>query len=286
MQNLKERAQRSYHLYRFAAAAGIAVAIAAVCASPSFADESVTTTSVAPSGYVQTTVSSASTGIDYSILADQDMDHFAIMRAKAYGLNDSQVAQCAKLAHLAWVPMREVVSKVEDGRTIANLCLDYGVPVDRVMDSQDWQNRISDYMTAYANTGLGEIRHGPMQPVVSSYSTNTMGLGPAITPNGTTITPSGTAVTPNGTTITPNGTTVTPNGTTITPNGTTVTPGGTTITPGGTTVTPDGTATTPGGTTVTPNGTATTPGGTSVAPDGTTTTPSGTTVAPNGTTTP
>jgi len=297
MQNLKERDLRSHHLSRIIAIAGLTVAMIVVCTDPSFAKHhdknnatatttSEVTTSVAPNGVVQTTVSTSSTVIDYRILADQDLDHFAIMRAKAYGLTDTQVAQAAKLAHLAWVPMGEVLDKIEDGRTIAGLAIDYGVPFDRVLDASDWQDRINDYETAYANTGMGALKNGTMQPVVSSYSTNTMGLGPAITPNGTTITPSGTAVTPNGTTITPNGTTVTPNGTTITPNGTTVTPGGTTITPSGTTVDPNGTTTTPSGTTVAPNGTTTTPGGTTVAPDGTTTTPSGTTVAPNGTTTP
>jgi hypothetical protein len=278
MQYLKERAALSIQLCRFTAVAGCAVAIAAVCVSPSFAQysnapatESETTTTVAPNGVVQTTVSTSSTGVDYRILADPDMDHFAIMRAKAYGLTDSQIAQTAKLAHLAWVPMSEVLDKVEDGRTIASLAIDYGVPLDRVMDSSDWQDRINDYLTAYSNTGLGAIRHGTMQPTVQSYSSNSgaMGIGPAITPGGTTIAPSGAAVMPNGTTVAPNGATVEPNGATVAPNGTTVTPNGATVAPNGTIVTPGGTTTAPNGTTVSPGGTTTAPNGTTVPPSGT-----------------
>jgi hypothetical protein len=299
MQILKERALRSYHICRFVAIAGFAVAMTALCASPSFAKHhnnnnnattttaSEVTTSVAANGIEQTTVSTASTGVDYRILADQDLDHFAIERGKAYGLTDAQIAQVAKLSHIAMEPMSRVMSRVEDGETIANLCLEYGVPINTVMDSSEWQDRISEYMTAYDNTGEGALRHGYTEPVVSSYTTTApagLGVGPAIMPNGTTIAPSGTAVTPNGTTIAPNGTTVEPNGATVAPNGTTVTPNGATVAPNGTTVEPNGTTTAPNGTTVSPGGDTTAPNGTTVSPGGTTTTPSGTTVAPNGST--
>jgi hypothetical protein len=266
MQNLKERVVRSYRLCRFVSIAGSAVAIAAVCAAPSFAAPrygAISTTASQASSMItssavgQTTVASSSMGIDYRALADPDMDHFAIKRAQAYGLTDDQIAEIAKIAHLAWAPMGEVLNKVENGRTITSVAIEYGVNLDELRDCSDWKARISDYMTAYSNTGYGAMRNAP--PTVASYS---MGTGAAIMPNGTAVAPNGTAVTPNGTTITPNGTTVTPNGTTITPNGTTVTPNGTTITPGGTTVAPDGTTTTPSGTTVAPDGTTTTPSGT------------------------
>jgi hypothetical protein len=283
MQILKESALRSYHICRFVTIAGCAVAMTAVCASPSFAKHhnnnnaapataTEVTTTVGPNGAMQTTVSTASTGIDYRILADPDMDHFAIERAKSYGLTDAQVAQCAKLAHYAMVPMSRVVSQVEDGQTIPNLAIRYGVSLDTVLDASDWQDRINNYMTAWDNTGMGALRHGYAQPVVSSYTTTApaMPIGPAIMPNGTTIAPSGTAVMPNGTTIAPNGTTVEPNGATVAPNGTTVTPNGATVAPNGTTVEPNGTTTAPNGTTVEPNGTTTTPSGTTVSPSGTT----------------
>jgi hypothetical protein len=268
MQYLKERSMRSYHLCRFGAVAAIAVAIAAASAAPSFAkhhnnnNKATTTetsevTTVGANGMVQTTVSTASTGIDYRILADPDIDHFAIMRAHAYGMTDSQIAQAAKLAHYAMVPMSDVLDKIEDGRTIASLAIDYGVPLNTVMDCSDWQDRISDYMTAYKNTGRGALRNGPAMPTVSSYTTNSNGIdvGPAVMPNGTTIAPNGTTVEPNGATVAPNGTTVTPNGSTVAPNGTVVAPNGTTTAPNGTTVSPGGTTTTPSGTTVAPNGT-------------------------------
>jgi hypothetical protein len=277
----------------------MAVAITALCASPSFAKhhnnnnatstETSEVTTVSSNGVTQTTVSTASTGIDYRILADPDIDHFAIQRAKAYGMTDAQIAQSAKLAHVAMIPMSDVLDRIEDGRTIASLAIDYGVPFSTVMDCSDWQDRISDYMTAYDNTGRGALRNGPAMPTVSSYTTNSngIGVGPAVMPNGTTIAPNGTTVEPNGATVAPNGTTVTPNGATVAPNGTVVTPNGTTTAPNGTTVTPDsGTTTAPNGTTVSPGGTTTAPNGTTVSPNGTTTTPSGTTIAPNGTTNP
>jgi hypothetical protein len=274
MQILKERALRSYHICRFVAIAGFAVAITAVCASPSFAkhhnnDNDATpttaaevTTSVGPNGTIQTTVSTASTAIDYRILADQDLDYFAIQRARAFGMTDSQIAQAAKLAHYAMEPMGHVISQIEDGQTIANLAIQYGVSLNTVMDSSDWQDRINDYVTAYDNTGEGALKHRYTEPVVSSYTTTTptMPIGSAaVTPNGTTIAPNGTTVTPNGTTFAPNGATVTPNGATVAPNGTTVEPNGTTTAPNGTTVSPGGTTTAPNGTTISPGGSTTSP---------------------------
>jgi hypothetical protein len=171
--------------------------------------------------------------IDYRVLADPDLSYFSIQRAHAYGMNDEQIAQAAKLAHYAEVPMSQVLNLVEDGRTMTDLAIMYGVNLDYLANTSDWQDRIHDYMVAYHNTGMGALRNGPMEPTVASYSST--GFGPAITPNGTTISPNGTTVMPNGTTVAPNGTTVTPDSTTTAPNGTTVTPNGTTVAPDGTT---------------------------------------------------
>ena len=300
----------------------------ALCASPSYAKHhhdnnpnntaTETTTTVNPNGDVQTTVTTASVGIDYSVLADPDLSYFDIRRAQAYGMTDMQIAQCAKLSHYGMVPMDRVLDQIENGRTMADIAVEYGVSLDNLADASDWQDRVHDYMDAWRHTGYGALRNGPPPASVATYSTNTgqfdnntiapVPSGSTITPNGTMVTPNGTTVAPNGTTVEPNGTTTAPNGTMVTPNGTTVAPNGTTVAPNGdtspgaeaapgvqttpdtsgtdngTTVTPNGATIAPNGTTVGPNGDTTAPNGTMVSPNGTTTAPNGTTVTPNGTT--
>ncbi|HEX5324620.1 MAG TPA: hypothetical protein VFW40_12595, partial [Capsulimonadaceae bacterium] len=249
MLNIKECTPRSFRIDRVATVAAIAAAaFIAVAATPSFAQ---TTTSMGPGGI--STVTSSVVEPNYRVLADQDLDYFAIKRAQAYGMNDTQIAEAAKLAHYGMVPMNQVLSQIECGKTMAGLAMSYGVSLNDLNDTTDWQNRISDYMTAYRSSGLGALRNYSRTTVTSYSSTgamyNNMNTAPAVTtPDGSTVSPNGTTVTPNGTTVAPNGTTVTPNGTTITPNGTTVEPNGTTAAPNGTTVTPNGTTITPSGT--------------------------------------
>jgi len=245
-----------------ASIAALAALLTAACATPSFARShnpnntaTETTMSVTPNGDMQTTTTVASSGIDYRILGDPDFNYFQIRRAQAYGLSDWQIAQAAKLAHYAWVPMEEVVRQIENGSTMANLCIWYGVSMDDVMNASAWNDRLHNYMDAYRHTGEGALRNGPPMENVATYSSTTsLGGTTVTTPNGTTITtPSNAIITPDsGMLNTPGGTTVT------TPSGTTVTTpdssGGATITTpnGTTTTTPNGTTvTTPDGTTVT-----------------------------------
>jgi hypothetical protein len=304
MLKFKESTPRSFRIDRAVAVAAMAATLTAVCAAPSFARHhhnnnaatsntaTETTTSVSPSGAVQTTVSTASVGINYRILSDQDLSYFAIKRAQAYGMSDAQIAQAAKLAHYAMVPMNEVLNRVETGCTIADLAMEYGVPLDTVLDSSDWQTRINDYMVAYNNTGWGALRNGPTMASVASYSSatpgmnNGMGSGPVISGSSSSTTmennSSTTIVTPNAggtlnnTTTTP-GTGTSTNGLSgTTPNGTMNNspgvPGNNGINNGVTNGTDNGT--TNNGTTTTPgttdNGTAGTTNGTNATPNGTT----------------
>jgi hypothetical protein len=166
-------------MVRTGAVVGTAAILIATCAAPSFArhhnsnSASEVTTTVSPNGSVQTTVTTASVGIDYSVLADPDLNYFDIRRAQAYGLTDNQIAQAAKLAHYGYVPMGDVLNQLEDGCTLASLAVYYGVPINVVEDASGWQDRINDYLAAYRNTGRGALRNGPTQTTVTSYSSNT-----------------------------------------------------------------------------------------------------------------
>src|SRR5579884_987491 len=170
MLNIKACTPRTLRAVSVAAISAFAVA---ACATPSFAKHhhhnnpattntaTEVTTSVSPGGAVQTTVSTASVPIDYRILADQDLDFWAIRRARAYGLTDSQIAQAAMLSHYGLVRMDRVLNQIEDGYTIADLASYYGVPLNDVMDTSSWEDRVRDYMEAYRTTGYGALRNGP-----------------------------------------------------------------------------------------------------------------------------
>lgn len=203
--------QPSFRADRVLFGAAVSAILIAVCASPSYARHhnnnpnntaTETTMTVNPNGNVQTTVTTASVGIDYSVLSDPDLNYFDIRRAQAYGMNDYQIAQAAKLSHYSMVSMDRILNQIEDGRTIADLAMRYGVPLNDLDDVSGWQNRVHDYMDAWHHTGYGALRNGPAPESVASYSSNT---GNTINMNPTT----GTTSTYNSTSEY-NSTTVTP----------------------------------------------------------------------------
>jgi hypothetical protein len=206
MRSIQMCKPHSLIIYRAAAVVGVAALLTAASAAPSLARHhhadmtntaTETTTSVTPNGTVETTVTTATAGPDYRILADPDLSYFDIKRAEAYGMTDDQIAQAAKLAHYGMVPMSQVLNQVEDGRTMADLAMEYGVSLSDVMDASDWRDRIDNYVVAYDNTGWGELRHGPIRENVASYSSTT-GMVPMVgTSSTTSSTTSTTTVAPS-----------------------------------------------------------------------------------------
>lgn len=236
MRNINLRNLRTFS-YRAASTAAVAALLMAVSAAPSLARHhyhaaatntaTETTTSVTPSGTVETTVTTATAGPDYRILADPDLSYFDIQRAQAYGMTDEQIAQAAKLAHYSMEPMGVILNQIEDGRTIADLAMENGVPLNDVLDASDWRDRIANYMTAYEDTGWGEIRHGPVRENVASY-TSTTGTVPMTGTSSTTTMNSTTTVAPSTDNGTVNSTTTTT--TTTSPSDTPVMPSQSTTT--------------------------------------------------------
>ena len=117
---------------------------------------SATATSGAMSGGMSNSMSGGMMNngmIDYSVLSDKTLDYTELMKAKARGLSDNEVATVAKIAEKTGYSFSAIVEKVLNGETFAKLADEMNLKLQDVMDVNDEKMKIAAYEAAYQNTG-------------------------------------------------------------------------------------------------------------------------------------
>ncbi len=94
------------------------------------------------------------TNINFTVLGAKRYNYFDIMRAKAWGLTDDQIAEAAALADASGYSMDWIMTRVEDGATYHDLAAAWGVPMEVVYSPEKYRDQIHDYIAAYRHTGL------------------------------------------------------------------------------------------------------------------------------------
>lgn len=140
---------------------GLLAAAFAVVPASAFAvltDDPITTPTIT-SADMPDTSGMTPDAIRYSVLADPKLDYFTIMRAKAYGLTDDQIADAYALADETLRSFPDVINQVESGATFPVLAEEWGVPLEDVYSPERYRDRIHDFIAAYQSTGYGALRN-------------------------------------------------------------------------------------------------------------------------------
>ena len=131
------------------------VTIPATAAISQTTDTSTTVTTVAMSPAAPMM---APAPIDYSSLSDQKLDYLTILRAQDYGLSTDEIADAFALANETPHSFSDVLDRVEDGATFADLAVAWGVPHQDVCSPERNRQHIADYIAAHKGTGYAALR--------------------------------------------------------------------------------------------------------------------------------